>query len=69
MRELKIALGNSRQAKYWSNKTMSFEEICNRLKTPIRTTETSEEYPKLPKGQRDDIKDKGGFVGGHAKTR
>ena len=67
MRELKIALGNSRQAKYWSNKTMSFEEICNRLKTPIRTTETSEEYPKLPKGQRDDIKDKGGFVGGHLR--
>ncbi|MDD3513929.1 MAG: virulence-associated E family protein, partial [Synergistaceae bacterium] len=67
MRELKIALGNSRQAKYWSNKTMSFEEICNRLKTPIKTTETSEEYPKLPKGQRDDIKDKGGFVGGHLR--
>lgn len=67
MRELKIALGNSRQSKYWSNKTMSFEDICNRLKTPIRTTETAEEYPKLPKGQRDEIKDKGGFVGGHLR--
>jgi putative DNA primase/helicase len=67
MRDLKIALGNSRQAKIWSNKTMSFQEICDRLRTPIRTTETAEEYPKLPKGRRDEIKDKGGFVGGHLR--
>ena len=67
MRELKIALGNSRQAKFWSNKAMSFEDICDRLKTPIRTTETAEEYAKLPKPKRDEIKDKGGFVGGHLR--
>jgi predicted P-loop ATPase len=67
MRELKIALGNSRQAKFWSNNTMSFDEICSRLKTPIRTTETAEEYAKLPKPKRDEIKDKGGFVGGHLR--
>ena len=67
MRELKIALGNSRQAKFWSNKTMSFENICERLKTPIRTTESAEEYAKLPKPKRDEIKDKGGFVGGHLR--
>jgi putative DNA primase/helicase len=67
MRELKIALGNSRQAKFWSNKTMSFDDICDRLKTPIRTTETAEEYAKLPKPKRDEIKDKGGFVGGHLR--
>jgi predicted P-loop ATPase len=67
MRELKIALGNSRQAKFWSNKTMSFDDICVRLKTPIRTTETAEEYAKLPKPKRDEIKDKGGFVGGHLR--
>jgi predicted P-loop ATPase len=67
MRELKIALGNSRQAKFWSNKTLSFEAICERLKTPIRTSETAEEYAKLPKPKRDEIKDKGGFVGGHLR--
>ncbi len=67
MHELKIALGNSRQAKFWSNKTMSFDAICERLKTPIRTTETAEEYAKLPKPKRDEIKDKGGFVGGHLR--
>jgi predicted P-loop ATPase len=46
---------------------MSFDEICSRLKTPIRTTETAEEYAKLPKPKRDEIKDKGGFVGGHLR--
>ena len=58
MRDLKIAYGNSRQAKFWSNKTIKFEDLCERLKTPIRTSETSEEYPKIPKPQRDVIKDK-----------
>lgn len=67
MRDLKIAYGNSRQAKFWSNKTIKFDELCDRLKSPIRTSESAEEYPKLPKAQRDDIKDKGGFVAGHLK--
>lgn len=65
MRDLSIAYGNSRTAKFWSNKTIKFKELCDRLRTPIYTSETAEEYPKLPKGQRDDIKDKGGFVAGH----
>ena len=67
MRDLKIAYGNSRQAKFWSNKTIRFDELCDKLKQPIRTSEMAEEYPKLPKGQRDDIKDKGGFVAGHLR--
>lgn len=67
MRELKIAYGNSRQAKFWTNKTIRFDELCERLQSPIRTSETAEEYPKLPKTQRDDIKDKGGFVAGHLR--
>lgn len=64
MRDLKIAYGNSRKAKFWSNKSIKFDALCDRLRTPIRTSETAEEYLKLPKSQRDDIKDKGGFVEG-----
>ena len=67
MRELKIAYGDSRKAYFWSNKTITFEELCDRLRTPIRTSETAEEYTKLPKGERDAIKDKGGFVAGHLR--
>jgi len=67
MRDLAIAYGNSCFAKRWSNKTITFEELCSRLKQTIRTSETAEEYPKLPKAERDRVKDKGGFVGGHLK--
>lgn len=67
MRDLSIAYGNGRTAKFWSNKTIRFDELCDRLRSPIYTSETAEEYPKLPKGQRDDIKDKGGFVAGHLR--
>ncbi len=67
MRNLPIAYGNSCYAKKWSNKTISFEVLCKKLKTTIRTTETQEEYPNLPKREKDRIKDKGGFVGGLLK--
>ena len=43
MRELSIAYGNSRSAKQWSNKTVRFEELKERLKVTIRTSESAEE--------------------------
>lgn len=67
MRELKIAYGGSCFAKHWSNKTITFSELCDRLATTVRTPETVEEYPRLPKKDRDRAKDKGGFVGGWLK--
>ena len=67
MRNLPIAYGNSCYAKKWSNKTITFEELCERLKTTIRTVETQEEYPSLPKREKDRVKDSGGFVGGLLK--
>lgn len=65
MQNLSIALGQSRQAKQWSNKTITFKDLCKRLKTPVITPETVDEYAKMKKADRDAIKDKGGFVGGH----
>jgi hypothetical protein len=44
--------------------TIAFDDFCKRLETPIRTFQTTLEYPKLPKAERDQIKDKGGFSGG-----
>ena len=40
MRDLNIAYGNSCMAKKWSNKTITFGELCGRLENTIRTTET-----------------------------
>lgn len=67
MRDLAISYGNSRQAKKWVNKTISFDALKERLKTTIRTTESAEEYAKMSKAQRDAAKDHGGFVGGTLK--
>lgn len=67
MRKLPIAYGNSCHAKTWANKTTTWDELCDRLKTTIRTTETVEEYKKMKKSDRDNAKDKGGFVGGQLR--
>ena len=67
MRKLSIACGSSCYAKKWVNQQVTFDEFCGRLAHTVRTPETVEEYPKLPKAERDRAKDKGGFVGGRLK--
>lgn len=64
MRQLPIAYGNSRQAKTWINKNASYGDIKARLRVPIRTTESVEEYARMVKSDRDNAKDHGGFVFG-----
>ncbi len=64
MRDLAIAYGNSRSAKQWTNKTIKFDALKERLKVTIRTQESAEEYAKFSKSQRDAAKDHGGFVAG-----
>ena len=64
---MKIAVGNSRMDKKWKNRDISWEDLCQRVGSTIRTTETVEEYRKLKKGAQDNIKDVGGFVGGQLR--
>lgn len=64
---MKIAVGNSRMDKKWKNREISWEEFCKKVSATIRTTETVEEYRRLKKGSQDNIKDVGGFVGGHLR--
>lgn len=67
MRPLAIAYGNNRQAKTWTNKTITYDELKERLKVTIRTPESAEEYAKFNKARRDTVKDHGGFVAGALK--
>lgn len=67
MKPLAIAYGNNRQAKTWTNKTITFDELKERLKVTIRTPESAEEYAKFNKAKRDTVKDHGGFVAGALK--
>ena len=61
---IRISVCNRKTDKKYKNQEHSWEYIVNRNRTPLRTTETAEEYPKLSKQRRDDAKDHGGFVGG-----
>ena len=62
---IKIAVGNSRMSKSWKNIEIPIDEFIAKLSTTHKTTETLSEFKKLPKSEADNIKDIGGFVGGH----
>lgn len=65
--KVKIAVCNRRTDKKYKNQEMDWQYISDRNKNPVRTSETAEEYPKLPKEQRSNLKDIGGLVGGWLK--
>lgn len=64
-RELKISAAGSRLAMLWDNQLTDWPALKQRLSNSRPGTKTSAEYQALPKTQRDDEKDFGGFVGGH----
>ena len=66
--KLLIAVGRSRKATQWQNKEMLWSDLIARLSTTTRTRETATEYAQLSKGDRNSIKDVGGFVGGYLKN-
>lgn len=59
-----ISIGASRWSMQWTQTTMLWSELCDRLKTPVRTEETVQEYHKMKKADQGKLKDIGGFVGG-----
>ena len=67
MRELKIAVANSRAALKWNNRTITWEAFLERLSTTQKTVETIEEFLAMKKSEQDEIKDVGGYVMGHLK--
>lgn len=66
-KKISISIGASRWSKQWTQTTMLWSELCNRLKAPVRTKETVEEYHQMKKADQGKLKDIGGFVGGTLK--
>ena len=64
---LSISTGASRFEKQWKNKKILWSELLARLEKSQATSETHAEYVKLSKDKQDQIKDIGGFVGGHLR--
>ena len=62
-----ISTADNRKSKTWKNIELTWDEFLERAKTTKRTSETVEEYKNMPKKDKDEIKDAGGFVGGKLK--
>ncbi len=67
MRQYRIAVGASRTARQWHNKTVTWSELAGRLLEDRCTGETVSEYHNASKEQQGAWKDVGGFVGGYLR--
>lgn len=65
---IKISTGDSRKARRWKNKQAEWTQLVEALKTTRRTDETVSEYQAMTRDQQAEIKDVGGFVGGHLRN-
>jgi putative DNA primase/helicase len=65
--DISISTGRNRKETKWKQEELKWSQLLQRLSSTTYTRETIEEYKKLPKGEQDDIKDVGGFVGGCLK--
>ena len=63
-RKLMISTAGSRKAIHWPKSELLWSEFTEKLKVPVRSTETMDEYLALPKNRQAELKDVGGFVGG-----
>lgn len=63
-RQITISAAGSRKATRWPAQTLYWSEMVEKLRTPVRGTETLDAYLHLPKSKQDDLKDVGGFVAG-----
>lgn len=63
--KLDVATGRSRKETNWKNKTLFWSAVVAKLSTTHRTPETIAEYLAAKPARQAEIKDIGGFVGGH----
>lgn len=63
-RTLLISMAGTRKTKHWPRTELTWAEFVEKLKTPVRSIETLEEYLSYAKVKQDELKDVGGFVGG-----
>ncbi|MBQ6163939.1 MAG: virulence-associated protein E [Clostridia bacterium] len=66
-RKITISVGQSRKATVWNRQEMLISELWDRLRVPMRGSETLKDYLSLDKSKQAELKDVGGFVGGILK--
>lgn len=66
-RELAIATAPTRTSIQWKNQRTDYHALLEKAYAPITIAATTQEYHALPKAQKDELKDVGGFVSGHLR--
>lgn len=64
-----ISIGSSRHAKQWRAKKMTWDDLVKKLSQSKITEEIAAEYRRMTKDEKAEVKDVGGFVGGHIKNK
>ena len=67
-KRLWVSLGGSRKTSRWTKTEMLWSEFVDKLRVPLRGSETVEQYLCMTKSEQDERKDVGGFVGGTFKN-
>ena len=60
-----IATGKSRFERVWRNVSLTWDELRERLRTPVVTPETMADFRAMSREKQTAVKDVGGFVGGY----
>lgn len=64
MEKYTVTIGNRIRSNHWTPHDMTWQELVDVLKVPVRTKETVAEYQAADKESKTRYKDHGGFVGG-----
>lgn len=62
-RKFFISVGRSRFQKVWKRRSVSWEQLRDKLSSPVRTAESYSDYLRSSRERQTEIKDVGGFVG------
>lgn len=65
--KLDIAVADNRNSYKWRNTRVMWPDLVTDLTTTVYTDETVKQYFAMPKPKQDEIKDRGGFVGGYLR--
>lgn len=65
--KLAISVARNRWADTWKNTEITWKQLVAKLEKTHRTHESVLQYSQMKKDEQDQIKDVGGFVGGHLK--
>ena len=68
-RQITLAVGTSRKAIQWTPYDTTVSDFYERLRTPVISNETFEEYMNAPRATQDEKKDVGAYLSIQGKVR